>query len=94
MTRTYNIHEAKTQLSKLLKQAGNGDDVFIAKAGKTVAQIIPAADPLKKPRQLGTARGQIWMSPDFDAPDPALEDLACNGPIYPDENPAAKKRRK
>jgi prevent-host-death family protein len=94
MTRTYNIHDAKTHLSKLLEQVRKGDEVFIAKAGKTFAKIVPAAGPLKKPRQLGTARGQIGIAPDFDAPDPELEDLFYNGPIFPDEQPANGKKHK
>ncbi len=94
MTRTYNIHEAKTHLSKLLEQVRKGDEVLIAKAGKTFAKLVPANAPLKKPRQLGTARGQIGIAPDFDAPDPELEDLFYNGPIFPDDPPAKRKKRK
>jgi prevent-host-death family protein len=82
MTRTYNIHEAKTQLSKLLAQVRKGDEVFIAKAGKTCAKLIPAAAPLKKPRQLGTARGMGMVPDNFNDPDPELEDLFYNGPIF------------
>ena len=36
-----NIHEAKTQLSKLVEQAAAGNEVVIAKAGKPVAKLVP-----------------------------------------------------
>ncbi len=37
----HNIHEAKSQLSKLIEQAELGEDVVIAKSGKPVAKLIP-----------------------------------------------------
>ena len=81
--RTYNIHEAKTHLSKLLAQVGSGDEVLIARAGKTIAKIVPAADRLKKPRQLGTAIGMGHVPDHFNDPDPELENLVYDGPIFP-----------
>lgn len=61
---TYNVHEAKTQLSRLLKQVAEGDEVVIAKAGAPVARLV--AIPKKGVRELGFAKGQIWMSDDFN----------------------------
>jgi prevent-host-death family protein len=67
-----NIHEAKTQFSKLLKRAQLGEEVIIAKAGKPIARLVPfVAHPLV--RKPGGAEGMITMSADFDAPLP--EDL-------------------
>ena len=40
----------------------------IARAGRPVARLVPAAPPPK--RELGLERGQIWIAPDFDAPMP------------------------
>jgi prevent-host-death family protein len=94
MTRTYNIHDAKTHLSQLLEQVRKGDEVFIAKAGKTFAKIVPAADPLKKPRQLGTAIGMGKVPDNFNDPDPELEDLFYNGPIFPEPPAPAPKSGK
>jgi prevent-host-death family protein len=64
-----NIHEAKTQLSKLLQRVIAGEEIVIAKAGKPVARIVPFA---QKPVQRvpGTAKGTIWIAPDFSAPLP------------------------
>ncbi len=64
-----NIHEAKTQLSKLLQRVIAGEEIVIAKAGKPIARIVPFT---QKPTQRlpGTAKGKIWMAPDFNAPLP------------------------
>ena len=94
MTRTYNIHEAKTHLSKLLAQVGNGDEVLIARAGKTIAKLVPASDPSRQPRKLGTAIGMGTVPEDFNDPDPELEDLFYNGPIFPEPSAPASNSRK
>jgi prevent-host-death family protein len=89
-----NIHEAKTQLSRLLKKVEEGEEITIARAGVPVAKLI-AVVPEKKKRPLGIARGQIWISPDFDAPDPELEKLFYDGPVFPESEPQpnVKKER-
>lgn len=64
---TVNIHEAKTQLSKLIEQAVQGDAFIIAKAGKPLVKVArldaPAAGPAKR---LGFMAGQIAVPADFD----------------------------
>jgi prevent-host-death family protein len=45
MTRTVNVHEAKTHLSKLLEQAHAGQEITLAKAGKPFARLVPLASP-------------------------------------------------
>lgn len=65
-----NMHEAKTQLSKLVAQAWEGHEIIITRDGKPVAELKPYN---RGPRVLGQARGKIWMSPDFD--DPLPEDI-------------------
>lgn len=61
------IHEAKTHLSKLIRQALAGEEVIIAKAGKPVVRLVPIEAPVRKPR-FGGWEGQVWMADDFDAP--------------------------
>jgi prevent-host-death family protein len=79
-----NVYEAKTQFSKLLQQVEAGDEIVIARHGKPVARLVPLQRTATL-RQLGSLRGKIWMSPDFDEPDQELIDLMENGPIFPDE---------
>ncbi len=64
-----NIHEAKTHFSKLLKRVMAGEEVVIAKAGTPVARLVPISTQ-KANRKPGSAAGQVWIAPDFDAPLP------------------------
>ena len=63
-----NIHEAKTQLSKLIQAAINGKQVIIAKGNKPVVrlEVLPEA---QGDRKIGNAKGLILsMDDDFDEP--------------------------
>lgn len=67
--RTVNIHDAKTQLSRLVEDASKGEEIVIAKAGKPMARLVPVQPP-PKPRALGWLRGRFDVPEDFDAPLP------------------------
>ncbi len=67
--RSVNIHEAKTHLSRLIERVVGGEEITLAKAGRPVAKIVPLVPRLDR-RTPGTARGQISVSRDFDAPLP------------------------
>ena len=60
-----NIHEAKSQLSKLITRAESGEVVVIARAGRPVVQLVTV-----RPKKLvpGLAKGKVWMSPEFASP--------------------------
>lgn len=62
---TVNIHEAKTQLSKLVDRAAKGESFVIAKAGKPLVKVVPLDAP-KAPRRLGFMAGEIAVPKDFD----------------------------
>jgi prevent-host-death family protein len=62
---TVNIHEAKTQLSKLVDQAVKGEPFVIAKAGKPLVKVT-ALDAPAAPRRLGFLAGEIAVPDDFD----------------------------
>jgi prevent-host-death family protein len=65
--RTVNIHEAKTQLSKLVDQAAKGDPFIIAKAGNPLVKVTALdAPPPAQMRRLGFMAGQIAVPDDFD----------------------------
>ena len=68
-TRQYNVGEAKARLPQLVRETLAGAEVIIAKNNKPLVKLVPVAAPRRVP---GTAKGQIWMSPDFDEP---LEDF-------------------
>lgn len=65
-----NIHEAKTQLSKLVERAEAGEEIILARAGKPVAQLGPLKEQVE--RRPGRLKGLV-IPDDFDAPLP--EDL-------------------
>ena len=62
-----NIHEAKTNLSKLIDKVLKGESVIISKSNKPVVKLV-LVDEMKNKRCLGTAKGLINISDDFDAP--------------------------
>jgi prevent-host-death family protein len=69
MALVVNIHEAKTQFSKLISRVASGEEVVIAKAGKPVARLVPVPRSLEH-RVSGSAKGKIVIAEDFDAPLP------------------------
>ena len=77
---TINIHEAKTNLSKLIERTKNGEDVIISKAGKPVAKLV-AYKEKQKPRKFGILKGKIWISDDFNDEDPKINKLFYEGDI-------------
>jgi prevent-host-death family protein len=76
------MHEAKSHLSSLVAKAVAGEEVVIARDGKPVVKLVPV-EPVRPPIHFGDLKGKMWISPDFDEPDPGLEDEVYNGPIDP-----------
>ena len=65
--KTVNIHEAKTQLSKLVEEASKGEPFVIAKAGKPMVKVTAVDVPVgKELKRLGFMAGQISVPDDFD----------------------------
>ena len=62
---TVNMHEAKTQLSKLVDQAVKGDAFVIAKSGNPLVKVA-ALDAPATPQRLGFLAGEIAVPRDFD----------------------------
>lgn len=71
MASTYNMHEAKTHLSRLAERAAAGEEIVIARNGTPVARLVPVAE--RKPRRLGFWAGRVHIRDDFD--DPLPEDV-------------------
>ncbi len=64
----FNVHEAKTRLSKLLEQVEAGEEVVIAKAGHPVARLVSYTPPKRKITPPGAMKGEIRITEDFDEP--------------------------
>ena len=94
-----NMHQAKTQLSKLIQQAEAGEDVVISRAGKPVVRLVPVEPQPVKPsrreaweavRRDWAAKGQrIWLAPEAEmtAFEEELADI-MNGDVEEPEPPA------
>jgi len=69
MKKAVNIHEAKTQFSRLLRRVAAGEEITIANRGVPVARLSPVSANKPK-RQLGTYGDTIKIADDFDGPLP------------------------
>ena len=79
-----NMHEAKSQLSRLGKAAWEGEDVVIARAGEPYLRLVPYRAKKGK-RKLGVLEGQIWIAPDFEDTPPEVIEAFWNSKIFPGE---------
>jgi prevent-host-death family protein len=71
-SRVVTIHEAKTNLSRLLQAAEGGQEVIIARGAKPVARLVPIG-VVKGQRQPGALKGRVTVGPEFFEPLPADE---------------------
>jgi prevent-host-death family protein len=66
--KTVNIHEAKTNLSRLVEEAAKGNSFIIAKAGKPMVKVLPlSTEERKGAEKLGFMAGEISMPDDFNS---------------------------
>jgi len=61
----FNIHEAKTHLSRLVEDVASGHEVTIAKGGRAMARLVPLRRD-DSPRRSGLLKGKVKISDDFD----------------------------
>jgi prevent-host-death family protein len=64
---TVTIHQAKTNLSKLIERASQGEEIIIARGSKPVARLVPLG-PVKGKRQPGSLKGKLEIGPEFFEP--------------------------
>jgi prevent-host-death family protein len=63
----YNIHEAKTQLSRIIERVERGERVVISRSGKPVAKVVPFPSKVQRHGR-GSLAGQIELADDWDSP--------------------------
>ena len=66
------IHQAKTNLSRLIKKVSAGEEIIIARGDKPVARLLPVGE-IKGKRQPGSLKGKLKVGPEFFAPLPPEE---------------------
>jgi prevent-host-death family protein len=64
-----NIHEAKTQFSRLIAAVEQGEEIVIARYGRPIAKLVAIRPPVT-PRKPGSAKGRIEIPPSFFEPLP------------------------
>ena len=62
----YNIHDAKTNLSRIIERVEHGEEIIISRAGTPVARVVPLS-PRAHRTARGSLRGTLVMAPDWDS---------------------------
>jgi prevent-host-death family protein len=63
---SYNIHEAKTQLSRIIERVERGEEVVISRAGTPVAKVVPLTGTVHR-RGRGLLRDRLQMTEDWNS---------------------------
>jgi prevent-host-death family protein len=62
----FNIHEAKTNLSRIIERVERGEEIIISRAGHPVAKVIPLEGKVQRSGR-GSLRGRLMLAPDWDS---------------------------
>lgn len=62
----YNMHEAKTHLSRIIERVERGEEIIIDRAGTPVAKVIPLVHRVNR-TAVGSLAGQVDLSGDWDS---------------------------
>ena len=76
----YNIHDAKTNLSRIIDRVEHGEEIVISRAGTPVAKVV-ALNPQAKRTRRGSLAGRLVIDDDWDAP--AVNDAIAREFGYP-----------
>ncbi|RDI43922.1 type II toxin-antitoxin system Phd/YefM family antitoxin [Nocardia mexicana] len=77
----FNIHEAKTQLSRIIERVERGEEIVISRAGHPVAKVVPLVRRVNR-TSYGSLRGRLTLSPDWDS-DETNEQIARDFGMLP-----------
>ena len=64
----FNIHDAKTNLSRIIDRVEHGEEIIISRSGTPVAKVIPLNRRVNRGGR-GSLAGQLTMADDWDSPD-------------------------
>lgn len=77
----FNIHDAKTNLSRIIERVERGEEIIISRAGHPVAKVIPLPGKVQR-RGRGSLRGKLVLAPDWDS-DAVNESIAADFGLTP-----------
>ncbi|HWZ58981.1 MAG TPA: type II toxin-antitoxin system prevent-host-death family antitoxin [Gemmatimonadaceae bacterium] len=92
MANPVDLQDAKTNLANLVDRAAAGDEIIIAKAGISLARLIPLDQP-HSTRQPGGWETGLWIAGDFEAPLPPDILAAFSAGVAPRPTGAPRTRR-
>jgi len=75
----FNIHEAKTNLSRIIDRVEHGEEIVISRAGTPVAKVVPLTRRVSRTGR-GSLAGKLVIADDWDAPDVNNAIAATFGP--------------
>ncbi|WP_336084924.1 type II toxin-antitoxin system Phd/YefM family antitoxin [Nocardia sp. SSK8] len=64
----FNIHDAKTNLSRIIERVEQGEEIVISRAGTPVAKVVPLSRRVNRTGR-GSLRGRLVLSPEWDSPE-------------------------
>ena len=64
----FNIHDAKTNLSRIIERVEHGEEIIISRAGNPVAKVVPLTRRIDRDGR-GSLRGQLVAADDWDSDD-------------------------
>ncbi|WP_278260661.1 type II toxin-antitoxin system prevent-host-death family antitoxin [Nocardia sp. AG03] len=64
----FNIHDAKTNLSRIIERVEQGEEIVISRAGTPVAKLVPLSRRVNRTGR-GSLRGRLVLSPEWDSPE-------------------------
>lgn len=64
----FNIHDAKTNLSRIIDRVEHGEEIIISRAGNPVAKVIPLIQRVDR-KGRGSLRGTLVLTEDWDSPE-------------------------
>jgi len=65
---TVALEKAQATLADLIKQVAEGEEFTITQNGQPKAKLSAVSSPQRSPARAGSLPGEIWLSPDFNAP--------------------------
>ena len=68
VTGQFNIHDAKTHLSRIIARVEHGEEIIISRAGTPVAKVVPLHRRVERTGR-GSLRGRLMAADDWDSPD-------------------------
>lgn len=90
-----NVHQAKTNLSKLILRAEAGEEVVIARAGKPAVRLVPVRQRKRKLFKPGALKGRLTVPANFLEPDIELESMFAHSPVVSEAGiPKTARRRR